>query len=183
MAPSFGDERCFSAEGAENSSSCQDKRRMDEKISPIEKQLKYLLNKKKNIYIFLSNIYSAHLTPFFTLEESDPLSISHFSIGQCQIDNMKLSISRYCCPTPFLASAIDKQVGHPIIAFGPHEMIGRTFYVLIDFSCSQKSMEWRPRSVMRGVSQLKVRKILHPVRIREGWMKKSLPLKSNLSTC
>ncbi len=32
-------------------------------------------------------------------------SISHYYIGQCQIDNMKLSIFRYCCPTPFLASA------------------------------------------------------------------------------
>lgn len=32
-------------------------------------------------------------------------SISHFYIGQCQINNMKLSVFRYCCPTPFLASA------------------------------------------------------------------------------
>ncbi len=44
MAPSFGDERCFLAEGAEGTET-QDKRIMDEKISPIERQLEYLLNK------------------------------------------------------------------------------------------------------------------------------------------
>lgn len=30
------------------------------------------------------------------------LSVSHFYIGQCQVDNIKLSIFRYCQPTPFL---------------------------------------------------------------------------------
>lgn len=29
--------------------------------------------------------------------------MSHFYIGQCQVDNIKLSIFRYCQPTPFLA--------------------------------------------------------------------------------
>ncbi|KAK1802842.1 hypothetical protein P4O66_021382, partial [Electrophorus voltai] len=38
-----------------------------------------------------------------SLEESDPSGISHFYIGQCQIDSVKVSIFRYCCPTPFLA--------------------------------------------------------------------------------
>lgn len=31
------------------------------------------------------------------------LSVSHFYIGQCQVDNIKLSIFRYCQPVPFLA--------------------------------------------------------------------------------
>ncbi len=44
MAPSFGDERCFLVEGAEDTET-QEKRIMDEKISPIERQLEYLLNK------------------------------------------------------------------------------------------------------------------------------------------
>uniref|UniRef100_A0A671NWV4 Si:ch211-214c7.5 n=1 Tax=Sinocyclocheilus anshuiensis TaxID=1608454 RepID=A0A671NWV4_9TELE len=130
MAPSFGDERCFSTKGAGNSSSCQDKRMMDEKISPSERQLKYLLNKADEFQTQLSwsrdclqnygfeptyLLFVSHRLEqlvllyasfsFFSLKESDPLSISHFYIGQCQIDNMKLSISRYCCPTPFLASA------------------------------------------------------------------------------
>uniref|UniRef100_A0A673HSX0 UPF0575 protein C19orf67 homolog n=1 Tax=Sinocyclocheilus rhinocerous TaxID=307959 RepID=A0A673HSX0_9TELE len=139
MAPSFGDERCFSVEGAGNSSSCQDKRMMDEKISPSERQLKYLLNKADEFQTQLlwsrdclqnygfADLFCTSYTllqfsqqlcsrleqlvllyasfSFFSLKESDPLSISHFYIGQCQIDNMKLSIFRYCCPTPFLASA------------------------------------------------------------------------------
>ncbi|XP_067297189.1 UPF0575 protein C19orf67 homolog isoform X3 [Pseudorasbora parva] len=48
MAPSLGDERYFLGEGpfaGNTSPSCQDKRMMDEKISPVEKQLQYLLNK------------------------------------------------------------------------------------------------------------------------------------------
>lgn len=48
MAPSFGDERDFLGEvpvAGNTSPSCQDKRMMDEKISPVEKQLQYLLNK------------------------------------------------------------------------------------------------------------------------------------------
>lgn len=48
MAPSFGDERSFLGEGpaaGNTSPSCQDMRTIDEKISPIEKQLQYLLNK------------------------------------------------------------------------------------------------------------------------------------------
>ncbi|XP_055060671.2 UPF0575 protein C19orf67 homolog isoform X1 [Misgurnus anguillicaudatus] len=40
-----------------------------------------------------------------SVEETDPESISHFCIGQSQINNIKLSIFRYSCPTPFLASA------------------------------------------------------------------------------
>ncbi|XP_066505138.1 UPF0575 protein C19orf67 homolog isoform X1 [Hoplias malabaricus] len=39
-----------------------------------------------------------------SLEEADPLCISHFNIGQCQIDNIRMSIFRYCVPSPFLAS-------------------------------------------------------------------------------
>lgn len=48
MASSFGDERYFLGEGpvaGNTSPSCQDERMMDEKISPVEKQLQYLLNK------------------------------------------------------------------------------------------------------------------------------------------
>ncbi|XP_043100774.1 UPF0575 protein C19orf67 homolog [Puntigrus tetrazona] len=165
MAPSFGDERYFLVEGAE----AQDKRIMDAKISPIERQLEYLLNKADEFQTqllwsreCLQNYGFAHIVPMFlqtcqpyftylestarnshpfrpalstyiraqllqfsqqlcsrleqlvllyasfslfSLEESDPLSISHFFIGQCQIDNTKLSIFRYSCPTPFLTSA------------------------------------------------------------------------------
>ncbi|XP_016372890.1 UPF0575 protein C19orf67 homolog isoform X3 [Sinocyclocheilus rhinocerous] len=162
MAPSFGDEKCFLVEGAEGTET-QDKRIMDEKISPIERQLEYLLNKADEFQTqllwsreCLQNYGFAHVVPmflqtcqpyftylestarnsnpfrpplstyirtqllqfsqqlcsrleqlvllyasfsFFSLEESDPLSISHFYIGQCQIDNMKLSIFCYflCC--------------------------------------------------------------------------------------
>ncbi|XP_051994119.1 UPF0575 protein C19orf67 homolog [Xyrauchen texanus] len=170
MALSFGDERHFLVEGATDSSpSCQEKRMMDEKISPVEKQLHYLLNKAdefqaqlvwsrdclqndgfacivptflQTCHLFFTYLESTarNSQPFcpplsiyirtqflqfsqqlcsrleqlvlmyasfniISLEETDPLSISHFYIGQCQIDNMKLSIFRYCCPTPFLASA------------------------------------------------------------------------------
>ncbi|KAG9262482.1 hypothetical protein AMEX_G24256 [Astyanax mexicanus] len=41
---------------------------------------------------------------YLSLEEADPLGISHFYIGQCQVDNIKLSIFRYCLPSPFLTS-------------------------------------------------------------------------------
>ncbi|XP_077102457.1 UPF0575 protein C19orf67 homolog isoform X2 [Siphateles boraxobius] len=172
MAPSFGDERSFLGEGSaagNTSPSSQNKRMIDEKISPIEKQLQYLLNKADEFQTqllwsqdSLQNYEFVHIVPMFlqtcqsyftylestarnsnpfrpplstyirtqllqfshqlcsrleqlmllyasfsfvSLEESDPLSISHFYIGQCQIDNMKLSIFRYCCPTPFLATA------------------------------------------------------------------------------
>lgn len=53
-------------------------------------------------------------------------------------------------------------------------------------SCLQKTLQWRPLSVMRGISWVKVlsqETLLHPVRIREWWMKKSLPSKNNFSTC
>ncbi|TRY92656.1 hypothetical protein DNTS_007702 [Danionella cerebrum] len=170
-APSFGDGRSYpqlelAPENA--ASSCQETKRMEEIICPIQKQLEYLLNKADEfqtqllwrdclqdyefahiVPMFLemcqpffnylestarsSNPFRPPLSPrictqylqfsqqlcsrleqlvllyasfsFFSLEESDPLSISHFSIGQCLIDNMKLSIFRYCCPTPFQASS------------------------------------------------------------------------------
>ncbi|XP_076134079.1 UPF0575 protein C19orf67 homolog [Alosa pseudoharengus] len=38
---------------------------------------------------------------FLTLEETNPLSISHFFIGHCQVNHIKLSIFRYCRPAPF----------------------------------------------------------------------------------
>ncbi|XP_053471850.1 UPF0575 protein C19orf67 homolog [Ictalurus furcatus] len=41
---------------------------------------------------------------YLTLTETDPTCVSHLYIGQCQVDNIKLSIFRYCQPTPFLAS-------------------------------------------------------------------------------
>ncbi|XP_041730715.1 UPF0575 protein C19orf67 homolog isoform X1 [Coregonus clupeaformis] len=40
---------------------------------------------------------------FLSLEEAEPASISHFYIGKCQIDSVRLSIYRYCCPAPYLA--------------------------------------------------------------------------------
>ncbi|KAB5523483.1 hypothetical protein PHYPO_G00153080 [Pangasianodon hypophthalmus] len=40
---------------------------------------------------------------YLSLAETDPMCVSHFYIGQCQVDNIKLSIFRYCQPTPFLA--------------------------------------------------------------------------------
>ncbi|XP_062375548.1 UPF0575 protein C19orf67 homolog [Sardina pilchardus] len=40
---------------------------------------------------------------FLTLEETNPLSISHFFIGHCQVNHIKLSIFRYCSPAPFQA--------------------------------------------------------------------------------
>uniref|UniRef100_A0A3B4EC47 Uncharacterized protein n=1 Tax=Pygocentrus nattereri TaxID=42514 RepID=A0A3B4EC47_PYGNA len=41
---------------------------------------------------------------YLCLEEENPLCISHFCIGQCQVDNIRLSIFRYCLPSPFLTS-------------------------------------------------------------------------------
>ncbi|KAL6481652.1 hypothetical protein MHYP_G00097320 [Metynnis hypsauchen] len=41
---------------------------------------------------------------YLSLEEENPLCISHFYIGQCQVDNIRLSIFRYCLPSPFLTS-------------------------------------------------------------------------------
>ncbi|KAA0721915.1 UPF0575 protein C19orf67 -like protein [Triplophysa tibetana] len=167
VAPSFGDGGCL-VESAADASSCQEKKMMDDKISPIEGQLQYLLNKADEIQVELvwsSGFQNDRLAgiipmflqtcePYFTylettarnnhpfhpplsiyictqllqfsqqlssrleqlvlmyasfniisIEENDPASISHFFIGQCRVDNMKLSIFRYCCPTPFLASA------------------------------------------------------------------------------
>ncbi|XP_056595652.1 UPF0575 protein C19orf67 homolog isoform X2 [Triplophysa dalaica] len=167
VAPSFGDGGCL-VESAADASSCQEKKMMDDKISPIEGQLQYLLNKADEIQVELvwsSGFQNDRLAgiipmflqtcePYFTylettarnnhpfhpplsiyictqllqfsqqlssrleqlvlmyasfnvisIEENDPASISHFFIGKCRIDNMKLSIFRYCCPTPFLASA------------------------------------------------------------------------------
>ncbi|KAF4075199.1 hypothetical protein AMELA_G00231860 [Ameiurus melas] len=40
---------------------------------------------------------------YLTLAETDPTCVSHFYIGQCQVENIRLSIFRYCQPTPFLA--------------------------------------------------------------------------------
>lgn len=40
---------------------------------------------------------------YFYLSFSFLSSVSHFYIGQCQVDNIKLSIFRYCQPVPFLA--------------------------------------------------------------------------------
>ncbi|XP_062865711.1 UPF0575 protein C19orf67 homolog [Trichomycterus rosablanca] len=42
---------------------------------------------------------------YLSLEETDPLGVSHFYIGQCHVDNIKLSVFRYFLPCPFLASA------------------------------------------------------------------------------
>ncbi|XP_056312573.1 UPF0575 protein C19orf67 homolog [Danio aesculapii] len=171
IASSFGDGMFLwdNDSPAGNTPSCGDTRIMEDKISRIEKQLQYLLNKADEFQTQLvwsrdcvqdygfGNIVPMFLEtcqPYFSLlestarnsnpfcppqstnirtqllqfsqqlcsrleqlvllfasfsfcslEESDPLSVSHFSIGQCQIDNMKVSIFRYCCPTPFLASS------------------------------------------------------------------------------
>ncbi|XP_016372891.1 UPF0575 protein C19orf67 homolog isoform X4 [Sinocyclocheilus rhinocerous] len=71
MAPSFGDEKCFLVEGAEGTET-QDKRIMDEKISPIERQLEYLLNKADEFQTqllwsreCLQNYGFAHVVPMF----------------------------------------------------------------------------------------------------------------------
>ncbi|CAG5947846.1 unnamed protein product, partial [Menidia menidia] len=40
---------------------------------------------------------------FFSLNETEPNSMSHFCIGQSQLGQMKLTIFRYCKPTPYLA--------------------------------------------------------------------------------
>ncbi|XP_036419263.1 UPF0575 protein C19orf67 homolog, partial [Colossoma macropomum] len=42
---------------------------------------------------------------YLSLVEENPLCISHFYIGQCQVDNIRLSIFRYCLPSLFLTSA------------------------------------------------------------------------------
>ncbi|KAI4871990.1 hypothetical protein NFI96_034507 [Prochilodus magdalenae] len=42
---------------------------------------------------------------YLSLSEENPLCISHFYIGQCQVDNLRLSIFRYCLPAPFLTSS------------------------------------------------------------------------------
>ncbi|XP_050966379.1 UPF0575 protein C19orf67 homolog isoform X2 [Labeo rohita] len=75
MAPSFDVERGFLAEGAEGAGSAlsnQDKRMMDEKISPIERQLEYLLNKADELQTqllwsrdCLQNYGFAHIVPMF----------------------------------------------------------------------------------------------------------------------
>ncbi|XP_060755513.1 UPF0575 protein C19orf67 homolog [Neoarius graeffei] len=39
---------------------------------------------------------------YVSLAETDPMCISHFYIGQCQVDNIKLLIFHYCQPIPFL---------------------------------------------------------------------------------
>ncbi|XP_063063052.1 UPF0575 protein C19orf67 homolog [Engraulis encrasicolus] len=39
---------------------------------------------------------------FLTLEETNPLSISHFFIGECQVNHIHLSMFRYCQPAPFM---------------------------------------------------------------------------------
>ncbi|KAG5853843.1 hypothetical protein ANANG_G00030860 [Anguilla anguilla] len=38
---------------------------------------------------------------FLSLEETDPLSVSHFYVGQCQMDRTTVSAFRYCRPAPF----------------------------------------------------------------------------------
>lgn len=53
VAPSFGDGGCCLVEGGEDASSCQEKKMMDDKISPIEGQLQYLLNKADEIQVEL----------------------------------------------------------------------------------------------------------------------------------
>ncbi|KAM9454919.1 UPF0575 protein C19orf67 homolog isoform 2-T2 [Clarias gariepinus] len=44
--------------------------------------------------------YASH--GYLTLDESDPLCRSHFHIGKCEVENIELSIFRYCQPTPLL---------------------------------------------------------------------------------
>ncbi|XP_067115785.1 UPF0575 protein C19orf67 homolog [Osmerus mordax] len=147
---------------------CQDVNVLNEKLRPIEQQLKYLLNKAEEVQAHLMHSRCDHVqnegfscavptflrtcqpyfsylestarsslperTPlpicirsqlldfsqqlctrleqlvltsasynFLSLVESEPDSISHFYIGYCQIDRVKLSIFRYCRPTPYLA--------------------------------------------------------------------------------
>ncbi|XP_077102459.1 UPF0575 protein C19orf67 homolog isoform X3 [Siphateles boraxobius] len=75
MAPSFGDERSFLGEGSaagNTSPSSQNKRMIDEKISPIEKQLQYLLNKADEFQTqllwsqdSLQNYEFVHIVPMF----------------------------------------------------------------------------------------------------------------------
>ncbi|KAK6300465.1 hypothetical protein J4Q44_G00285630 [Coregonus suidteri] len=43
------------------------------------------------------------LPVYIRSREAEPASISHFYIGKCQIDSVRLSIYRYCCPAPYLA--------------------------------------------------------------------------------
>ncbi|XP_061086486.1 UPF0575 protein C19orf67 homolog [Conger conger] len=38
---------------------------------------------------------------FLSLEETDPLSVSHFYVGQCQMGRVSVSAFRYCRPAPF----------------------------------------------------------------------------------
>ncbi|KAF5909232.1 UPF0575 protein C19orf67, partial [Clarias magur] len=44
--------------------------------------------------------YASH--GYLTLDESDPLCHSHFHIGECEVNNIELSIFRYCQPTPLV---------------------------------------------------------------------------------
>ncbi|KAM6940574.1 UPF0575 protein C19orf67 homolog [Xenentodon cancila] len=39
------------------------------------------------------------------LDEMEPRSVSHFCIGQCRFDRLRLTTFRYCQPTPYLARA------------------------------------------------------------------------------
>ncbi|XP_036381983.1 UPF0575 protein C19orf67 homolog [Megalops cyprinoides] len=47
---------------------------------------------------------------FLSLEEADPSSVSHFYIGQCMMDRVRVSMFRYCRPAPFLAG-VDERSG------------------------------------------------------------------------
>ncbi|XP_061584784.1 UPF0575 protein C19orf67 homolog [Cololabis saira] len=39
------------------------------------------------------------------LDETQPHSVSHFCVGRCRLDRLRLTAFRYCQPTPFLARA------------------------------------------------------------------------------
>lgn len=54
----------------------------------------------EGVCVCVCNLSLTYRLSFLSL----PLSVSHLYIGQCQVDNIKLSIFRYCQPTPFLAS-------------------------------------------------------------------------------
>lgn len=55
-----------------------------------------LVNKLENLVL---TFFRQELIP---LDETDPNSVSHFHIGQCELGPMRVTIFRYCQPTPYL---------------------------------------------------------------------------------
>lgn len=88
VAPSFGDGGCL-VESAADASSCQEKKMMDDKISPIEGQLQYLLNKADEIQVELVWRCDNRIL-FFVLRYIQAYQMTSFSCHNCIVAFMHL---------------------------------------------------------------------------------------------